>query len=495
MSKIEVNTVEPQCGTTLTVGKCTTSVAVPGNVVKSNALQASDGGNIVSQSGTTITLGASGDTVALASGASQTGFGRSGSVNWNTTKITADPANAVSGTGYFCDTSGGAFTVTLPTSPSAGDIVAVSDYTRTWNSNNLTIGRNSKLIGGIAGDAELSVNGQSATFVFVDDTEGWINTQETQTSQTGFSPYLIASGGNQSPACGIISGDYKTHIFTGPGTFCVSSLSSCAPRNAVDYVIVAGGGGTGGGGDQQGGGGGGGFRMSNSLGLPAPLNSPLANPTGHTIPAATGYPIAIGGGGACGGGNPGYDSTFDTITSTGGGFGIHNTPGAAGPGGSGGGASSPSNSAGNGNDPATPIAQGQPGGPVPARSGPQYGSGGGGGAAAAGGGGSPGGAGSGGGGTFIDDNIIGPTAPSYGTPGPTSNTRYFSGGGGGGQETGGVLGNGGVGGGGSGVCNTGPIACAPGTINTGGGAGSGNDNTPCGGSGGSGILIIRYKFQ
>jgi len=62
MSKVEVNTIEPQCGTTVTVGKCTSTVAVPGNVVKSNALQASDGGNIVSQSGTTITLGASGDS-------------------------------------------------------------------------------------------------------------------------------------------------------------------------------------------------------------------------------------------------------------------------------------------------------------------------------------------------------------------------------------------------------------------------------------------------
>ena len=123
-------------------------------------------------SGCTMTLGESGKTVAIASGASTTGMGRTGTVDWNTTKITADPATAVSGTGYFCDTSGGAFTVTLPASPSAGDIVAVADYTRTFGTNALTIGRNSKLIGGIAGDAELSVNGQSATFVFVDDTEG-----------------------------------------------------------------------------------------------------------------------------------------------------------------------------------------------------------------------------------------------------------------------------------------------------------------------------------
>ena len=58
MSKIEVNTVEPQCGTTLTVGESGGSVRTG-----SNNLQASDGGNLISQSGTTITLGASGDTI------------------------------------------------------------------------------------------------------------------------------------------------------------------------------------------------------------------------------------------------------------------------------------------------------------------------------------------------------------------------------------------------------------------------------------------------
>ena len=66
MSKVEVNTVEPQCGTTLTVGQACGSVRTA-----SNNIQASDGGNLISQCGTTITLGASGDTINLASGASQ----------------------------------------------------------------------------------------------------------------------------------------------------------------------------------------------------------------------------------------------------------------------------------------------------------------------------------------------------------------------------------------------------------------------------------------
>ena len=62
MSKIEVNEIDAQSGSTITVGSACKSVAVPGNVVKTNAVQASDGGNIVSQCGTTNTIGAGGDT-------------------------------------------------------------------------------------------------------------------------------------------------------------------------------------------------------------------------------------------------------------------------------------------------------------------------------------------------------------------------------------------------------------------------------------------------
>ena len=54
------------------------------STVKVNNVQASDGGNIINQCGTTITLGASCDTVSLASGASQSGFGRTGTVDWVT---------------------------------------------------------------------------------------------------------------------------------------------------------------------------------------------------------------------------------------------------------------------------------------------------------------------------------------------------------------------------------------------------------------------------
>jgi len=268
MSKIEVNTVEPQCGTTVTVGKCTSTVAVPGaatvtgiataGTLKSNTHQAADGGNIINQCGTDITLGASGDTVALASGASQSGFGRAGSVDWDTASIKTAGFSGVSGNGYFCNTNGGIFTVTLPAG-SAGDIVALADYTRTFNTNNLTVSPDgSEKIGGIAANATLDVNGQSATFVYVDSTEGWINVQETQTSQTGLPPFIVATGG--TPCTGaIVCTDYKVHTFTGPGTFCVSRAGGPGGSTTIDYLVVAGGGGAT---SEFAGGGAGGYRES-----------------------------------------------------------------------------------------------------------------------------------------------------------------------------------------------------------------------------------------
>ena len=75
------------------------------------------------QNGSTLTIGGSGTTVQLGTGATQTGFGREGSVNWQTTPKTAT-FTAANGEGYFIDTSSGAVTVNLP-SASVGNIVAV----------------------------------------------------------------------------------------------------------------------------------------------------------------------------------------------------------------------------------------------------------------------------------------------------------------------------------------------------------------------------------
>jgi hypothetical protein len=451
MSKIEVNAIEPQCGTNLTVGASGDTITFP--------------------SGTTVV-----------NNGSQTGFGREGSVDWQTADIKTATFTAANGEGYFCNTSGGAFTVNLPAG-SAGVIVSVSDYTRTFATNNLTISPNgSEKIGGIAGDAVLNINGQAATFVYVDGTEGWINVQETQTSQTGSTGFIMATGGTETTC-----GNCKIHTFTGPGTFQVTGLANTPANNAMGYMVVAGGGG--GGGELGGGGGAGGFREGRNNPITPYTASPLAAACSALTATVSSYPITVGGGGTGSTSSPvvkgdsGSPSSFDTITSAGGGGGGSNNsspggetmPGIAGGSGGGGAGSADNNGGGGaGNTPSVSPPQGSAGGTA-SLSAPNYGAAGGGGATAVGGGGTSTAGGAGGAGAST--SITG------------ASVQRAGGGGGAVFGCGGTAGSGGAGGGGAGGNNT---CGTDGTTNTGGGGGGARGQA---GNGGSGVVIIRYKFQ
>jgi hypothetical protein len=227
------------------------------STIKVNNIQNQCGANIINESANTITLGASGDNIVLGAGATQSGFGRTGTVDWDTTAKTAS-FTAVSGNGYFVNTTSGAITVTMPSSPSAGDIVGINDYAGTFATNNVTMGRNGSNFDGTAFDAILSTNQLSVFFVYVDGTQGW---KATQNDSGGYgATYIVATGGTITT-----SGSYKIHTFTGPGTFTVCSVGNPAGSDSVDYLVVAGGGGTPGLGyndTPSGGGGAGGLRAS-----------------------------------------------------------------------------------------------------------------------------------------------------------------------------------------------------------------------------------------
>ena len=463
------------------------------------------------QSGSTLTLGGSGTAVTLACGATQSGFGREGSVNWQTGSLKTSTFTAVSGEGYFIN-SGSAITVNLPAG-SAGAIVAFSDYARNFATYNLTISPNgSEKIGGIADNATLNVDGQAATFVYVDSTKGWINVQNAEDTETAAS-FISATGGTETTVCT----NFKVHTFTGPGTFTINSVATSAPFNVVDYLVVAGGA-SGGKGNSAGAGGGGagGLRVSPGTSTGCWTASPLGASPAVALPVtATGYPITVGAGGAgmpCNGqnGNPGSNSVFagsSTITSAGGGGGAGHCQ-AAESGGSGGGGNpltAPTRPAGSGNTPPVSPPQGNPGGVGNPNVGGTYPSGGGGGALAAGVGsgtppdGQPGRAG----GAGAQVNICG-------------NNYFWAGGGGGTAWSGSTSGNGGSGGGGgagasppngtggtgstTGINNGGNGTLSPnfsggaGGANTGGGGGGAN-SPGTSGTGGSGVVIIRYRFQ
>jgi len=439
---------------------------------------------ITKRSGSTLTIGECGATVQLATGATQTGFGRTGTVDWCTTAKTS-PFTAVSGNGYFVNTTSGAVTVTLPASPSAGDIVSIKDYAETFDNNNVTIGRNSSKIGGQCLNATLSTQGDSITLVYVDGTQGWLN---IQTDDTVAGAAFVAATGGTVLTCG----DFKTHVFTASGCFQVTSAGNSVGSNTVSYLVVAGGGGAG---YYYGGGGAGGYREGKTTG-DTYTGSPLAATTGLAVTAQT-YPVTIGAGGAAapgptGLGGNGANSVFFFFFFAGGGVGAGLNFGCnAGDGGSGGGAGYTPNTAGSGNTPPVTPPQGNDGGDAA-----PTGAGGGGGGATVAGQNAPGAntPGDGGDGANIGTNFFGPTAPSYRTPGP-SDGRWFSGGGSAASCGGGTLVNpGGAGGGGTGRGPLSTWASNSGTANTGGGAGGGGG--PYGvGTGGSGFVAIRYKFQ
>jgi hypothetical protein len=488
MSEIKVNKISPkQTCTTVTLGDSGDDfVVATGANLKTAAVKDTAGNVIVSRCGSNITIGSSGAAIALACGATQTGFGRTGTVNWDTTAKTAS-FTAVSGEGYFVNTTSGAITVTLPATPSAGDIVAVKDYANTADTNAITIARNGSNIDGQTENPNIANEGGSVTLVYVDATKGWLTVDAAQKSDIVFPTYIVATGGTETTC-----GDYKIHTFTGPGCFAVSSVSNISTNNEVSYIVVAGGGGSGH--DIGGGGGAGGFREKKGA-SDCYTASPLEGSSPITVTATT-YPLTIGGGGAgspSGGGAPGNPSSFSTITSAGGGYGAgYFFPGTSQAGGCGGSGGGPSGTAGtaalsqpaaSGNNPPTSPPQGNPSGLLSV---PSYNAGGVG----------------GGGATAAGTNVTVPAStpnPHTGGAGATTSisgspTAYAGGGGGGAVSANDTPTAGGVGGGGAG----GYFSAAPGatgTANTGGGAGGGSGGCGNSANGGSGIVIIRYKYQ
>ena len=280
-------------------------------------------------------------------------------------------------------------------------------------------------------------------------------------------PYTFTGSANASIP-GDING-WRVHKYTSTGT------SSFSPANSGTVEVMVVGGGGAGGGDNAGGGGAGGLIYS----------------TAYPVIGGELYTVTVGAGGANAGsvdnayGTNGSDSIFGRLTAIGGGAGGAGDTAVAGGknGGSGGGAAAdnPNNYTGG----AGTYGQGH-------RGGLQYASSG-----AAGGGGGAGGPG------FDGYAYGGDGGPGLGIS-ITGGIEYYAGGGGGGNENGVAGGNasyggaGGIGGGGRAIATLTGNPLMSGLANTGGGgAGAtapGGWADYVGGNGGSGIVVIRYKY-
>ncbi len=95
-----------------------------------------------------------------------------GGTQWQAVKTGNYTATA--GQGVFMNTTSSALTLTLPASPSIGDEVTFVDYAGTFDTNNLTIARNSSKIHGATEDLTVATERAANTLVFTDSTQGWL---------------------------------------------------------------------------------------------------------------------------------------------------------------------------------------------------------------------------------------------------------------------------------------------------------------------------------
>jgi hypothetical protein len=399
-----------------------------GGILQVDSVLNNNTSNLITQTNsTTITIGSTGQTISLASGASSSGFG----LTWNPTVQTTNFTASV-GVGYMVNTTTAAITATLPAAPSIGDQVAFVDFNETAATNNIVLNPNGLKIDGTTENTRIVNGGEGVTILYTGTTRGWI-------------PVSAANEGTTA-----LSSQYN-----------------------IDFLVIAGGGG--GGADNGGGGGGGGYRTSTQ-----------AVNRGTTITVTVGDG-GTGGIGTSGSDSSISGSGITTVTSAGGGRGgtsgsaplINGASGGSGGGGCGG---QGTTSGGTGNTPSTSPSQGNNGGGGITGTDDNRPSGGGGGAGAVGVTGSqPIGAGSGGAGTA--SSITGSSVTragggggGIGSAGATAGVGGSGGGGTGGYNTGnGTAGTANTGGGGGGGAGSGNYPV------------NGND---AGGAGGKGVVIL-----
>jgi hypothetical protein len=221
-----------------------------GGILQVDSVLNNNTSNLITQTNsTTITIGSTGQTISLASGASSSGFG----LSWNPTVQTTNFTASV-GVGYMVNTTSAVVTVTLPASPTVGDQVAFVDFQETAATNNIILDPNGLKIDGTIDSTRIINSGEGVTILYSGTTRGWI-------------PVSAVNEGTTA-----LSSDYS-----------------------VDFLVIAGGASGARGGGGSGGGGAGGYRNSYASETSGGGGSTESNI--NLIPGQI-YTITVGAGGA-----------------------------------------------------------------------------------------------------------------------------------------------------------------------------------------------------
>lgn len=300
-----------------------------------------------------------------------------GGTTWQNV-ITSNTTVSV-GNAYPVNTTSSSIVVTLPSSPGAGNLIQLTDYARTWNSNSVTLNPNGNKIQGSTSNVILNINGQSVSLVYVDSTQGWLPSFNSVTQLANYTvTYLVVAGGAGGGSGGGGAGGllYNTYSVSAGQSYGITVGGGGAGGNggalkgtngtnsAFSSIAVAIGGGYGTATDSVGGNGGSGGGSGANGGAVLAGGSGTAgqgNPGGTNGTTSANYPAGGGGGagatgqngvngsqGGAGGAGAAYSISGASVTYAGGGGGGLYGTGSGGSGGAGGGGAGGGNNTGGG---------------------------------------------------------------------------------------------------------------------------------------------------
>ena len=165
-------------------------ITISGQVITRNAVDlANDVSGNLPVTNLNSGTSASSSTYWRGDGTWSTPTGGSG-VTWS---LVATNTNASSDNGYMINASGGNITLTLPATPSEGDLVAAVDVYDKATTNTITVARNGSNIEGVASDLVIDLDGAGFTLVYADATRGWEIVSEISGAGESSGDMILAS--------------------------------------------------------------------------------------------------------------------------------------------------------------------------------------------------------------------------------------------------------------------------------------------------------------